>query len=88
MIEEDYKILIINEIKLNAGTRPDKLALHVMSQVNPVKFDNNKYNDSLESLLESGDIQSLYYTIDKTRILYFPKGTTFEINAVKNGNHK
>jgi len=66
-------------VNAHQGIKGVDLALHVMSEVNPVIFDIQEYWDALNSLIGSKEIVEVEYTLPqlsyRIKSIYFPKGT-------------
>ncbi len=91
----DLKSVIIAKIISCQGLKDSDLALKVMEEVNPVRFDGKWFRDGLRDLVESGNIIKIEYTPPyQTRFgpksFYLLAGTNVRIvntdQEVTNGN--
>jgi len=76
----NYQALIVKAVESHDGLKARDLALKIMAHlVNPGVFDNEKYLDALEGLIEDGVITQFSYDtpLNGTKIMYFPRGTKF-----------
>lgn len=78
-----YRKLILDQVNRLGVASPTQLALDVMSLQNPLLFNKDDFNTTLNELFETGEVLSLYFNspIDGTKVLYFPRGTKFNFNA-------
>lgn len=72
---------IVEIVQRKPGINGVNLVLDTMTAVNPVRFAEGTYQDTLQSLLDTGEIVEIEYVIPdmsyRVKSLYFPKGTTF-----------
>lgn len=71
-------------IKNSTGIKSVELALKVMAEIGPSKFDTDKFQLTLAQLVNGREIIEVEYVLPnvsyRTKAIYFPKGTRLGIN--------
>jgi hypothetical protein len=77
----NYHELILKKVNESSGIKQVELALAVMTEIGPGRFDNHSFQHELEYAISHGEIIELEYVVPQTSYkmssLYFPKGTEF-----------
>lgn len=86
------KETITRLVTLYNGIKAVDLALKVMEEVNPSKFDHNEYIKELNELIGSGEIrQIVYFTTGASlfdKKIYFSRDTVFVSSFMRGANEQ
>ena len=78
-------------VNSHQGLRGVELAMKMMEEVGPSRFNLKEYSQAIRELIKEGEIVELeYYGLRSYAIksIYFPKGTTFgSLNAKQEGGN-
>jgi hypothetical protein len=78
-MQEELRKAIVDCINQNHGIKAVKLAMNVMSVINPQRFHAEDYHKEIDSLVADGEIIELEYMVPeieyRIKSIYFPKGT-------------
>jgi hypothetical protein len=76
-----YRDAILNGVNSHQGIKGVELVIHTMGLINPLKFDDEEYHQTVEQLIKEEEIIELEYILPqleyRVKSLYFPKGTKF-----------
>lgn len=78
MTKEQLKKLIHGFILNSQGIKGVDLAMKTLERTTPKFFDQEDFRQSIQELIESGDILELMYSLpsmESNKLIYFPKGT-------------
>lgn len=82
VIKPTMRESILAVVNTRQGVRSVELAMNVMSEINPVKFNTEEFHLELENLVKNGEIFELNYTLPgmeyRTKSIYFPRGTKIQ----------
>lgn len=81
-MHNEYELVIVQKLTHYNSIRGEDLALRVMEEVNPARFNNEDFLNALSNLIDKKKVVQLMYTIGHaTKVLYFVGGTEFNIGA-------
>ena len=84
-MNEQYRKLILEFVNQNSGIKAVDLAMKVMGEINPVKFNSEEYHKTLENMVYLNQIIELEIILpnglDRVKSTYFPRGCQIRINT-------
>lgn len=81
-VTTELREAILTTVNSHQGVKGVELVVNVMGIINPLLFNHHEYAKTIQSLVDSGEIIELEYTVPQVdyriKSLYFPRGTEFQ----------